>query len=267
MFDRRARSVIFYTTMVVVLLVLVTRTQQQFLPSGLARQVGHNSEAFLFALLVAAEIQLLRNRARTPRLLVAMATLGVVFIVLGLSLRQSALPGTLTTLNEPVIGAGFLLFYLCLPRSRMTALLAVLSVTLCIAVLFDTSFVLDQAESLVPLVLAGPAIDIFDPRLLGGDSVGTRALWVTWMVTLTLLAVVFIPLGAWARAEDLGAGAETTIDYLRRAIEGYWGWLFVHAYFAFWLGAQWRNAGSVDQGRRGRHRSPVPRGAVPAQQA
>jgi hypothetical protein len=85
------------------------------------------------------------------------------------------------------------------------------------------------------------------------------------MVTLTLLAVVFIPLGAWARAEDLGASAETTIDYLRRAIEGYWGWLFVHAYFAFWLGAQWRSSDSVD--RTGPDRSPARRGAMTARQA
>ena len=125
MLDRRVRSAIFYTVMVVALLVLMTRTQQQFLPSGLARQVGHNSEAFLFALLVAAEIQILRNRVRTPRLLVGMATCGALLVVLGLTLRESALPGTLATLNEPVVGAGFLLFYLCLPRSRMTALLAV----------------------------------------------------------------------------------------------------------------------------------------------
>jgi hypothetical protein len=194
-----------------------------------------------------------------------MAICGVVLVVLGLSLREAALPGTLTTLNEPVIGAGFLLFYLCLPRSRTTAVLATVSVTLCIAVLFNTTFVLDQAESLVPLVLAGPAIDIFDPRLLGGDSAGSKALWVAWMVTLTLLAVVFIPLGAWARAEDLGASAETTIDYLRRAIEGYWGWLFVHAYFAFWLGARWRSSDSVD--RRGPDRSPAPHGAMTARQA
>jgi hypothetical protein len=265
MFDRRVRSAIFYTAMVVALLVLVTKTQQKFLPGGLATQVGHNSEAFLFALLVSAEIQILRTRARTPRLLVGMAICGVVFVVLGLSLREADLPGTLTTLNEPVVGAGFLLFYLCLPRSRTTAVLSAVSVTICIAVLFHTTFVLDQAESLVPLALAGPAIDIFDPRLMGGDSSGKKAWRLIWVMTLTLLALVLIPLGAWAR-EDLSGGVATTIDYLRRAIEGYWGWVFVHAYFAFWLGAQWRSSDSEDRRRRGPDPSPAPGGAVTARQ-
>ena len=263
--DRRLRIAIFYTTMAVALLVLVTRAQQHVLPSGLATQVGHNSEAFLFAMLVAAEIQILRTRARTPRLLIGMASCGVLFVALGLALRASELPATLTTLNEPIIGAGFLLFYMCLPRSRTTALVCAVSVTLCIFVLVDRTFVIDQAESLVPLVLAGPAIDIFDRRLLDGDASGTRVLWMTWVVALTLVAIILIPVGAWAR-EDLSGGGAVTIDYLRRAIEGYWGWVFVHVYFAFLLGAAWRNSRSAGE-REGSHPSLASQGAMTAPQA
>lgn len=265
MHDRRIRSALFYSTMAVALLVLVVKGQQLVLPSGLATQIGHNSEAFLFAILVAAQIQILRTRVRTPRLLIGMTGCGALMVVLGLALRESSLPPTVTTLNEPVIGAGFLLFYLCLPRSRTTALLSAVSVTLFIVVLSDTAFVIDQAESLVPLVLAGPAFDIVDRRLLIGDASGTKAVWMSWVVGLTLLAVLLIPVGAWARADLSGAPA-ATIDYLRRAIEGYWGWVFVHVYFAFLLGVAWRNSRSADERPGSGPPSPASQGAVTAPQ-
>ena len=232
--------------MAVALLVLVTRAQQDFLPSGLATEVGHKQRGVPLR-------HARRGRNPDPQDAGAHAAtadrdgeLRCLFVALGLALRASELPATLTTLNEPIIGAGFLLFYMCLPRSRTTALVCAASVTLCIVVLVDRTFVIDQAESLVPLVLAGPAIDIFDRRLLNGDASGTRALWMTWVVALTLVAIVLIPVGAWAR-DDLSGGGAVTIDYLRRAIEGYWGWVFVHVYFAFLLGVAWRNSRS---GRR-----------------
>ncbi len=57
-----------------------------------------------------------------------------------------------------------------------------------------------------------------------------------------------------------------TIDYLRRAIEGYWGWVFVHVYFAFLLGVAWRNSRSADEPPGGRPPSLTSQGAVTAPQ-
>jgi hypothetical protein len=235
-FSDRARSVGFYLLAATALLVLVTRAQRLVLPDGLATQVGHNSEAFLFAILVCAEIQLLRGRLRTPELLMTMAAIGLLLIGAGLALRSADLGPTLTTLNEPILAAGYLLLYLCLPRSRTTAVLVAVGVTLGIALLFHTSFVLAQAESLVPLVLAGPAIDIVDPHLMDPEHEPDRRLQVGWMLGLLVLAIMLMPTASWARAE-LNGPLFGAIDYLQRAAEGYWGWLLVHFYFAFWLGS------------------------------
>jgi hypothetical protein len=236
--------------------VLVTRAQVLLLPDGLATQIGHNSEAFLFAILVCGEIQLLRGRLRTPELLMTMAAVGLLLIGAGLALRASDLGQTLTTLNEPILAAGYLLLYLCLPRSRTTAVLTSLITIAGIVLFFHTSFVLNQAESLVPLVLAGPAIDIVDPHMMDPDQETDRRLLIGWMVGLLVVAIVLMPMASWARSE-LHGPALSTIDYLQRAAEGYWGWLLVHFYFAFWLGSS-----EVDYSRRSyrpRHRdSPGP---------
>lgn len=117
---------------------------------------------------------------------------------------------------------------------------------LAIVVLFDTSFVLEQAESLVPLVLAGPAIDIFFPGLLNDEPVGGRRLQLAWMLGLCVLAVALMPLSEWART-SLSGSLQDVIDYLQRAAEGYWGWIFVYAFFAFWLGATHRPQHSDDE--------------------
>jgi hypothetical protein len=240
MFGQRSRSIAFYAAMTAMLLVLVTRLQLDVLPESVGVQVGHNSEAFLFAILACAEIQLLRGRLRTASLLLGMAAVGCLLVALGLWLRSADLGPTLTTLNEPIVGAGFLLLYLCLPRSRVVAIVCAVVVTVAIVVLFHTSFVLDQAESLVPLALSGPAIDIFFPGLLADEPVTGRRLQVAWMLGLFVLAVVLMPLSDWARASLTGS-LEDVIDYLQRAAEGYWGWIFVYAYFAFWIDATRRS--------------------------
>ena len=105
-------------------------------------------------------------------------------------------------------------------------------VTLAIVVFYDTSFVLEQAESLVPLVLAGPAIDIFYPRLLTEEPAEGRRL------PGLLDARARLSRGGADAVGRLGTDHLTgslldTINYLQRALEGYWGWIFVYAYFAF----------------------------------
>ena len=237
MFGQRTRSIAFYAAMTTALLVLVTKVQLEVLPPGIGTQIGHNSEAFLFAIIACAEIQYLRGRPRTLPLLLGMVAVGTLMIGAGLWLRTADLGATLTTLNEPVVGSGFLLLYLCLPRSRVVGVVCSLAVALAIVALFRTSFVLEQAESLVPLVLAGPAIDVFFPRLLEDEPVTGRRLQVAWMLGLCVLAVALMPLADWARS-SLSGSLEEVIDYLQRAAEGYWGWIFVYAFFAFWLDAR-----------------------------
>ncbi len=167
-----SRAAIFYVVMTVGLVVLVTKTQANFLPAGLSSQIGHNSEALLFAIVVAAEIQLLRGRRRTTALLATMVVIGLALIGLGLLLKGADFRSSIVTLNEPLIGSGFVLLYLCLPRSRATAVAVTVAVALYVIIFFNTDFVLDQAESLVPLALAGPALDVFDRTILRPHRAG-----------------------------------------------------------------------------------------------
>jgi hypothetical protein len=241
----QTRATIYYAVMAVILLILVTMFQQNFLPEGLSHQIGHNSEAFLFAILVPAEIQLLRGRARTPGLLGIMGGIGLVLIGFGLLLKSAGLAPTLVTLNEPVIASGFVMLYLCLPRSRAIAIAVTVLTVLYVITFFNTGFVLDQAESLVPLALVGPALDIFDRTILQPSEPDEPALRVAWMVALLVVVIALIPAASWAR-EDLHGGPRYTIDCMQRAAEGYWGWLLVHLYFSYWLGSLWRGTQAAD---------------------
>ncbi len=233
------RSAVFYVLTAIVLLLLVTKTQKQFLPEGVATQIGHNSEAFLFALLVAAQIQVLRRIPISTARLAGMVVGGAVLIALGLLLKDADLAPTVVTLNEPLIGAGFVLLYLALPRSTMTAVVVTVVVVLYIVIFFDTTFVLDQAESLVPLALAGPALDIFDRTILRPELDDRPGLRLGWMALLLVVVIGLIPAAHWAR-EDLHGFLRLGIDYAQRAAEAYWGWLLVHAFFSYWLGPIWR---------------------------
>ena len=235
----RARSAVFYVVMAVGLVVLVTKAQKQFLPEGLATQIGHNSEALLFAILVSAEIQALRVLRGTARL--AFVGVGaVVLVVLGVLLLNSDLIPTLVTLNEPLIGSGMVLVYLALPRSPVTGVVSALLVLAVIIVFFDTAVVLDQAESLVPLLLAGLALDVFDRTILQPDRPDTPGLRLAWMAALLVVVIALMPAAHWAR-EDLHGPLRYGIDYAQRAAEAYWGWLLVHLFFSYWLGSRWRS--------------------------
>lgn len=237
----RTRSIIFYALVAIALLVLVTKTQQQFLPGGLARQVGHNSEALLFAGLVAAELQTLRLlTTRSARW--GFIALGAVLLVAGGFLLQgSDLAPTLVTLNEPMIGAGLVLAYLAVPHPFRLAPLASALILATVVVFFDTEMVLDQAESLVPFMLAPLALDVFDRTLTRPDLPDTPGLRLIWMATLVVLVLGSMAIAPWAR-EDLSNGLRLGIDYSQRAAEAYWGWLLIHFYFGYWLADRWRTS-------------------------
>jgi hypothetical protein len=235
----KIRMVAFYVAMIAVLIVLVTKAQKSFLPEGLATQIGHNSESFLFAALVAAEVQVLRGVARGTARTAGIVIGGVVLVVLGDLLLHSGWTPTLVTLNEPVIGAGLVLLYLGLPRTPVVGVTVTVLTLLFIVVFFNTNLVLDQAESLVPLLLTGLALDVFDRTILQPERPDAPGLRAVWMVLLFAAALVFMAAAHWAR-QDLHGWFRLGIDYGQRAAEAYWGWLLVHTYFSYWLGRRWR---------------------------
>ncbi len=242
-----ARVAIFYVVMAVGLLVLVTKFQANFLPSGMSSQIGHNSEALVLAIVVAAEIQLLRGRRRTPALLAAMVVIAFALIGLGLLLKDADLRSSIVTLNEPLIGSGFVLLYLCLPRSRATAVAVTVLVALYVGIFYNTDFVVAQAESLVAIALAGPGLDIFDRTILQPAEPDQPMLRIVWMALLLVGVICLISAYSWVH-EDLHGGFRNAIDYLQRGEESFWGWLLIHGYFSYWLGSRWRSTPRAETG-------------------
>ena len=248
----RVRSVIFYALASLALVLLVTKAQKEFLPAGLATQIGHNSEALLFALLVAAEIQILRGVSRPVIRLTGIATGAVLLIGLGTLLLRSDLSPTLVTLNEPIIGAGFVLVYLALPRSPAVGVGMCVAVALLVVVFFDTDV---RAEPGREPGAAGPGrigprrLRPHDPpapapgRPEAPPLLDGSCSWSLWCPSCPRLT---------GRGRTSMAGSATRIDYLQRAAEAFWGWLLVHAFFSYWLGSRWRVpvTGPVELGRQ-----------------
>lgn len=235
MHDSRARRGLFYAVVAGSLALLVTKTHALFLPAGLASQIGHNSEALLFALLVAAQIQYVRPRllASSRKWLVA-TTISLAHFLIAYALLQTGWTSSVVTLNEPIVAAGLMMPYLLIPRPFRQAPAVTLAVLTFVVVFFDTTFVLDQAESLVPFMLAPLALDVFDRTILEPDQQDRPLRRGIWMVALVAAGIGFMIAAAWAR-QDLHGPVRLGIDYGQRAAEAYWGWLLVHGYFSCWL--------------------------------
>ncbi len=106
-----------------------------------------------------------------------------------------------------------------------------------VVVFFDTAFVLDQAESLVMILLAPVALDVMDRFILEGpehDHPMRRWLWCGFLLVL----VAGFAVAARLVRVDLAGFVDYAVDYGQRASEAYTGWLLVHLYFGLWLGRQ-----------------------------
>lgn len=228
-------AVLFYVGVAAILICLIIKLQAEVLPSGIAAQLGHNSEALLFALLVGLEIQYLRPAlSRSSNKWPFGLGIAALLFAIAYGLLQTGWTSSVVTLNEPIVAAGFMMPFLLLKRPQRFAPAIFLAVLALVIVFFDTVFVLDQAESLVPFMLAPLALDVFDRTILEPHEPDRPALRLAWMVTLVVIGVAFMITAPWAR-EDLHGPLRYGIDYGQRAAEAYWGWLLVHAYFSFWL--------------------------------
>jgi hypothetical protein len=227
------RSVLFYVVTGAVLLVLVTKRQHDFLPPGVSSQVGHNSEIFALALLMCPIVQfgVPRLRAR-PVPLVATLLVAAPLALLAAAIFWLPTPGTVRTLNEPVVAAAVLTVYVVLRRPVRLAWLLPLPAVALIVLFYDLAFVQAQAESLVVLVLAPLGFDVFDRTILDRRRTGGAAVRYCWYAFL----LVWPALMLWANDAQTGTGViSQAIDYQARGAEGFWGLLVTEAYFTTWL--------------------------------
>lgn len=234
----RTRTGGYYVVVVGALLLIVTKSLPKLLPHGIATQIGHNSESLLFAVGFCgiAQFALPALRAAGRSIWPIAVPSAAACFVLGYLLIHSGWRSSIVTLNEAVIAVGFMWLYVAIPRPFRYAPLVAIAVFAFVVIFFDRgSFVLDQAESLVPAMLAPIALDVMDRTILEPELPDNKVPRIAWMVLLVVVAVGLIGAARWAR-KDLHGPLKVGIDYGQRAAEAYYGWLLVHAYFGFWIG-------------------------------
>ncbi|MBM6402710.1 hypothetical protein JQN72_00430 [Phycicoccus sp. CSK15P-2] len=228
-------AAVAYGLGVLALLVVVTGLHRAILPGGLAGQVGHNSEALAYALSAAALVQYARPAALRAASRPAAAAVGTLVLAgVGCALLLGPWPSSVVTLNESAFGVALLWPYLLLPRPLRYAPLVTLGGLLVVALLFDTRIVLDQAESIVPALLAPIALDVADRTVLEPERPDRPVLRLVWIGALLVLAVSVNLAARWAR-QDLAGPVDSVIDYGQRAAEAYYGWVMIHVFFGYLL--------------------------------
>ncbi len=218
---------------------MVSRLQYAFLPEGLATRVGHNSEVLGLVLLICLTLQYARPWARSAHTVIRAS---VVF--LGLMggyfvLHYAVTAPTITTLDECFSGAAYVWLYAMLPKRVRSVPLAVAVILLVIVVFYNTTFVLEQAESLIPLLIAPLALDLADRTILDPELPDRPGVRVVWIVVLASVGLAFMVAAPWAR-QDLDSWLKLVIDYGQRASEAYWAWILIHVYFGWVVPARLR---------------------------
>lgn len=215
----------FVTVELAVLVAIVTQVHSKVLPDKIASQVGHNSEAFALAILLSATIAWLRPRggARTLGQWAAVGAVTSGLVALGVIMLDLTNP-RLKTLNEAVFGAAVLCLYCALPRRHRLFGLASPALLVLTIVFFSTDLVLDQAESIVALILAPIGLDIFDRGLLRSERTSSRWLVLGW--STFLLAAPFVLMAL--KQIDLGGTLDEAVFYAARGNEAFWGLFLVH---------------------------------------
>jgi hypothetical protein len=233
---RRIFAVLYYGGLALVLALTLLQLLDEVLGKRLATHIGHNSEAYLAALVLSAWIQYVRPRLAGKRAEWPTALLvGVIMLVIGIALVQTHLPSRFRTLNEAFIALGILILYVQArrPLSRVISYGLPGVVLLLVLVIGDRGLVRDQAESAVMLILIPIGLDLIDRGILQSDAVTSVRARCSWYAALVLIPVVFVALRKGAHVDGW---AGNRMLYSQRGLEGYIAAFFIEVYFAVFLG-------------------------------
>ena len=214
----------------------------EILPGGVATQVGHNSEAYLAALVLAAWIQYVRPRLTgAPREWPATAVVSVALIAIGLGLLASDWPSRFRTLNETCFALALLLPYVQLRRRPSRSVAVAIAVIILVIVLTTQSTQLgtDLAETYGMIMLAPLALDVVDRGILDPDATTSPPARFTWYAAMVITPVVMSVLEY--KVEVGGLVGEFT-RYGVRIHEAFIAMLLLGLYFAVALGRTGRAA-------------------------
>jgi hypothetical protein len=192
--QRIAFTVVFYVGVAGIFAGVLLQVFPMFLPDAVSGRIGHNSEGFLLALIIAAWVQFVRPRlAGSDREWAITALVAGVCLALGLFLILTDLPSRFRTLNEPLLTAAFLVPYVQLRRplpGRLALWLAVGVLALTVA-LNRTAIVTDLAEMLAALILVPLALDVVDRGILDPNAETSRTARYGWYAFLVIAPIAF----------------------------------------------------------------------------
>lgn len=234
---RRWLPVLFYGGLLVVLVGVLLQVWAALLPGGLGTRIGHNTEGYLFALVLAAWIQFVRPRLAGSRQEVPVtAVAGVLALAAGLGLLATDWASRFVTLNEPLVALAVLIPFAQVrgPWSRRLALgIAGTALVLMVVGGERIQVVTDQAEALGFLLLVPLALGVVDSGVLDPRSTTSTALRWLWYVALLVVPVALSVLEYQVGVEGLlGTGTRFGV----RIAESFIGTLLLSAYFAVGLG-------------------------------
>lgn len=220
---------LFYGGFTLLLTVILLGILDQVMSSKMATRVAYNSEAYLFAIVLASWIQFgLPRIAIGARVRWGLAY-GVVWALIGIGLMLSGWPSRIVTLNEAAFALAVLIPYASLhrplPRWILSTIPVLIGLTVWAVGWGPQSWVIDQAETFGFVVLTMLTLDLFDRRLLQPDAHVNRWLRWAWYGFLILEPVVVSGLGTGLR--DGNDASALTLQYLGRIHESFIGVLLV----------------------------------------
>jgi len=232
---QRTVTKIYFGVLIAVLALTLAQGLIDGFPTILPKHVTRNSEGVLFALVLSAWIQFVRQRlfiglAALPASLAA----GGLCLVLGLVCVNAGLPSSLKTLNEALFALAVLIPYASLKRPLGVWWWAVPILAIVIPVAGAGS---DQAtrlaETFAFLLVIPIALDFADRAILDPSRRRNVMLMVGW-----LLVVIFVPvLMHVVRPNNPRGVVEEVERYLSRTTEAYVAVIVMHLYFSFLLPA------------------------------
>lgn len=221
---------LFYGGLSLLLLLIVLDILPMLMPQGLASRISYNSEAYLFAVVLALWIQMALPRVRVDRRMMWALAVGGVWFVVGLGLLASDLPSRIRTLNESAFALG-LIPYVSLrrpiPRWLFLSVPLMVCLTVWAVVWARDSWIIDQAETVGFFVLAVLTFDVVDRELLNPVRRTSARTRIAWYGFLMLEPVLVSGLGTDIRAG--GGAVALTLEYLGRIHESFFGVVLVVA--------------------------------------
>jgi hypothetical protein len=243
-----ALSAIFYVAVAALLLGVLFELWTDVLPNALSVRIGHNTEGYILALVVAAWIQFVRPRitgSRVEWIITAIAALAFVALTIYL-LAGHGVASRFKTLNEGTLAAALLIPYVQLrrPLPRLVAAVAALVIVAVTIVTNKSAETTDLAETYGMIILGIIAFDVIDRGILDPGA-KTSPVWRwSWYAVLVIAPVIF------SLAEyHWGAGTTgvigTSVRFLVRITEAFIFALFVEVFFAVGLGRTGTPAGAT----------------------